>query len=205
MEIILFGLSKKNKINGHRYIYLCTSSLYWYDYHHKKIEVECSYCHQKKEILYKNRWYNKFGEYCSNDCREKHYNELVDTIENEDLWISESEHLGIPGDNDYHMVGYIYKITNKKTLKCYVGKTIKPPIFRWWQHLKVDGKFERANISDLVFEVLEIVTYVSEIENGKYKSGSEKLSDREAYYIHLYDCIEEGYNLKNELELETKN
>lgn len=202
MEIIIFGLSKKNKINGHRYFYLCESSLYWYDYHHKKIEIECSYCHKKAEMLYRKKIYNKFGDYCSYECMEKHYKELVNTIENENLWVSEDEHLGIPKDNDYNLVGYIYKITNKNTLKCYIGKTIKPPLFRWWQHLKVDKKFERANITDLAFEVLELVTYKEELEKDKYKSGSEKLSDREAFYIHLFDCIEEGYNIKNELEKE---
>jgi len=186
--------------NNNRYFYLTDSSLYWYEYHHKTTKIICDYCNKEIEILEKDKIHNKFGEYCSYECKEKHYNELVNTIDNEDLWISEAEHLGVPKDNDYNLVGYIYKITNKHTLKCYVGKTIKPPIFRWWQHLKVDGKFERANISDLVFEVLEIVTYEEKKENKKYKCGADKLSDKEAYYIKLYNCIEEGYNIKNELE-----
>jgi uncharacterized protein YneR len=191
-----FARSKKDN----RYFYLTDSSLYWYEYHHKKIDIKCDYCGKETQILQKNRIHNKFGEYCSRDCMEKHYDELVNTIENENLWISETDHLGIPKDNDYNLIGYIYKITNKNTLKCYIGKTIKPPLFRWWQHLKVDNKFERANISDLVFEVLEIVTYDEKIEKNKYQSGGEKLSRREAYYIHLFDCLEEGYNIKNEIE-----
>ena len=134
------------------------------------------------------------------ECRNNHYDELVNTIDNDNLFIDETDHVGIPKDDDYQLVGYIYRITNKNTLKCYVGKTIKPPLFRWWQHLKVDGKFERANVSDLVFEVLEIVTYDSVKEKDRYKSGGDKLSSREAHYINLYDCIEEGYNIKNEIE-----
>ena len=196
-----FKLSKKNKSNGNRYFYLCDSSLYWYEYHNKEIKIICDYCKNEKIIKgRKNQIYNKFGEYCSMECMQKHYDELVNTIENENLWISENDHLGVPKDNDYNIVGYIYMITNKKTLKCYVGKTIKPPLFRWWQHLKVDNKFERSNISDLVFEVLEIVTYDEKIEKDKYKSGGDKLSRREAYYIHLFNCLEEGYNIKNEIE-----
>lgn len=198
-----FKLSKSNKVNGSRYFYLCDSSLYWYEYHNKEIHIVCDYCKQEKIIKGRKRQiHNKFGEYCSRECCDKHYDELVNTIENEDLWISDTEHLGVPKDNDYNIVGYIYRITNKNTLKSYVGKTIKTPLFRWWQHLKVDGKFERVNISDLVFEVLEIVTFDKDIEKEKYKCGGDKLSDREAHYIHLFNCLEEGYNIKNELEKE---
>lgn len=196
-----FKLSKNNKVNGHRYFYLCDSSSYWYEYHHKEVHIICDYCHKETVIIgLKNQIYNRFGEYCSRECCNKHYDELVNTIENEGMYISETDHLGIPKDYDDKLVGYIYKITNKYTLKCYIGKTIKPPLFRWWQHLKVDGKFERANVSDLVFEVLEIVTYDEEKEKEKYKCGADKLSDREAHFINLYNCIEEGYNIKKETE-----
>lgn len=196
-----FKLGKNNKKNGHKYFYLCDSSLYWYEYHHEQIYITCDYCNKQKTIIgRKNQISNKFGDYCSMECRNKHYDELVNTIDNDNLFIDETDHVGIPKDDDYQLVGYIYRITNKNTLKCYVGKTIKPPLFRWWQHLKVDGKFERANVSDLVFEVLEIVTYDSIKEKYRYKSGGDKLSSREAHYINLYDCIEEGYNIKNEIE-----
>ena len=190
-----------NKTNGSKYFYLTESSLYWYEWHHKKIKIECDYCHKIAEIPIKKRFHNKFGEYCSIECQEKHYEELVNTIDNENLWINEDDHLGVPKDNDLNIIGYIYKITNKNTLKCYVGKTIKPPLFRWWQHLKVDNKFEKSNISDLVFECLEIVTYDEMIEKTKYHCGADKLSAREAFYIHIYECLENGYNLKNELEI----
>ena len=50
-----------------------------------------------------------------------------------------------------------------------------------------DNKFQRDNITDLVFEVLEVVL----------KPNS--LSEREQYYIELYDSVEHGYNKRNEV------
>ena len=89
----------------------------------------------------------------------------------------------------------IYRITNKKTLKSYIGKTKKPPLFRWWQHLKVQNKFEQSDITDLVFEVLEIVTYEKELESDNiYKDGEDKMARREMFYITHFNTVDEGYN-----------
>lgn len=116
-------------------------------------------------------------------------------------YIHQDDHFGIGSLNREQIIGYIYKITNKRTMASYVGQTVKPPLFRWWQHLKVDGKFEQADITELVFEVLEIVTF-NPTSDGLYENVKEKLNKREAYYIRLYDCVEEGYNAVQPKEVE---
>lgn len=78
-------------------------------------------------------------------------------------------------------------------MSCYVGQTVNAPLFRWWQHLKCDGKFEQFDLSELVFEVLEVVHYDSKTD-AAYTDAKDKLNKREASYIRLFDAVEEGYN-----------
>ena len=92
-------------------------------------------------------------------------------------------------------MGYIYRITNKRTLNSYVGRTIKPPLFRWWQHLEVDGKFSESDLSELLFEVIEIVYFGDDpLDLIRYTKEDDKLNERERYYIDYYELVENGFN-----------
>ncbi|HIW32430.1 MAG TPA: GIY-YIG nuclease family protein, partial [Candidatus Paenibacillus intestinavium] len=178
----------KNPTIDNNYIYLTESDRYWYDRQYKEIEITCNGCMETKKIIgAKNIHLFQNNEYCSEECREAAKTEYYQE------YISENDHVGLSRYKDDEVTGYIYKITNKRNMKCYVGQTIKPALFRWWQHLKIEKKFEQVDISDLVFEVLEVVTY--NINADKlYANAKDKLNKREAFYISLFDSVEEGYN-----------
>lgn len=191
----------KNATDGTKYFYLMPSDIYWYNKEHKEHSLVCEFC--KKDYIqvgdtYKSRKYNLNGKsICSEECQTGYRQQLDDeynTMSNDNYWVDEDKH---PLTNPrFELAGYIYKITNKRLMKSYVGKTIKPPVFRWWQHLAVDDKFEQHNLSDLVFEVLEVV-YFNEKNDWdliSYGTKEEKLSQKERYYINYYDAIENGYN-----------
>lgn len=190
----------KNAVKGEKYFYLMSSNKYWYDRHYKEFNCVCENCgksfvrvgdtHKSKILNYRDK------DICSIEChveyKEKLYKQY-NSIENEEYWIDESSH---PLTNkDKKLIGYIYRITNKKTMMSYIGKTTKPPLFRWWQHLKVDGKFEQENLTELLFEVIEIVYWKDDpMDEIRFNNGNEKLSFRERYFIELYDLVDEGYN-----------
>ena len=190
---------RKPKYSNHKdkYYYLAESNSYWYKYHHEQYEYRCDVCGKEVIIHGEKNLYplkNKYGQYCSEHCKKIHTQKMLEIKKQECPWINENDHILVK-DKDKNLVGYIYRITNKHSLKSYIGKTIKPPLFRWWQHLKSDCKFERDNISDLVFEVLEIVTYDKNIESSLYKSGEEKLARREMFYITHFDTKDHGFNV----------
>ena len=176
------------------------SSLYWYDKHYKEYNLICEHCGKSYVQVgdtYKSKKFNVHRKnICSLECKIGYEQKLKDeynTIDNENYWVSDSEH---PLTNkSKSLVGYIYRITNKRTLNSYVGKTIKPPLFRWWQHLSVDNKFEQSDLTELLFEVIEIVYFdKDELLDNKYTNGDDKLSERERYYIDYYDTVNNGFN-----------
>lgn len=174
-----------------QYLWLTESDEYWYDYHNATVTIECANCHEVKTIIGKRNLHQYVDDvFCSLACKT----EKVKLNRSE--WISESDHVLTSIDEKKEkLIGYIYKITNKRTMDSYVGQTYKAPLFRWWQHLK-GGRFEGAEISDLVFEVLEVVSFNRNDEDEilKYIDGNNKLNKREAFYIELYDCVNEGFN-----------
>lgn len=188
----------KNAAVGTRYLYLTDSTAHWYEYHHGTFTVHCSNCaseftvHGEKNIIKNHK-----GQYCSDDCKETYMQMLSDNSD----WINEEDHVGLGTYDKTQVIGYIYKITNKVTMKSYVGQTVNPALFRWWQHLKVDKKFEQVDITELVFEVIEIVDFNPKTD-GIYSDAKDKLNKREAYYIRLYNCVEEGYNAVQPKEFE---
>lgn len=178
---------KKTKmmISGEKYYYLADSNEYWYKFHHEKYHMKCDVCGKEFDIEGSRRLYsfkNKYGTYCSDECKER----IIKLVKQNNPWIREDDHIGIPKDKEANLAGYIYRITNKKSLKSYIGKTRNAPLFRWWQHLKISGKFDNHNISDLVFEVLEIVVYDEEnpTDTHNYSSKEDKLACREMFYIN---------------------
>lgn len=170
------------------YIYLTESDRYWYERQYKEVEITCNGCLEIKLIVgTKNIQLFQNNEYCSVECRDEAKKEYFQE------YVSESDHVGLSRYKVDEVTGYIYKITNKSTMKSYIGQTIKPALFRWWQHLKIDKKFEQEEISELVFEVLEVVTYNSNTDTI-YINAKDKLNKREAFYIRIFNSVEEGYN-----------
>lgn len=90
-------------------------------------------------------------------------------------------------------MAYIYKITNKLNNKAYIGKTLKiNPKDRFIEHMQESKKqrsskralyraFNKYGEANFNFEILE------EIEDCK-------ASEREIFYIELYDTYRNGYN-----------
>ena len=88
----------------------------------------------------------------------------------------------------------IYKVTNIQTKECYIGKSVNVGT-RWQNHIKsacglegvADSMFQRAlkkyGIDQFTFELLEEVPKAN-------------LTEREKYYITLFDTTKFGYNMK---------
>lgn len=92
-------------------------------------------------------------------------------------------------------MGYIYKITCKTTQKIYIGKSESTVEERWKGHCRAafleshgdyNFPFHRAirkyGINDFIVETID------ECNN------SEKLKEKEIYWISYYNSYEEGYN-----------
>lgn len=140
-------------------------------------EWVCDSCEQKQlnkfdvpVINYNNK------EFCSYECRNNFINKNIDEL-----------------DSPYYDKGitYIYKITQKSTNKCYIGKTINFPFFRWWNHYQHSTspfgmELKNSDITDWNFEILEV------LEN---KSDHEVFTI-ETNYIKLYESNQEekGFN-----------
>lgn len=141
--------------------------------------VECKECGNKfrRIDLYNDSCTSYKGtEYCSDKCHKSYKNRVeIDTIEKG--WDSNGN------------LPVIYKITNIKTGKCYIGQTQQSFTLRWWQHIKWGNsacKFHQAmiegEITDWTFQVIEVC------------KDKTKLNEREQFYINKFNSIEQGYN-----------
>lgn len=87
-------------------------------------------------------------------------------------------------------INYIYKITEKSTNKCYIGKTRNAPFFRWWNHLNHSGTpfglyLHQTKLSNWTFEVLEELPHdISDSEILRIESE----------YIVKFNSINNGFN-----------
>lgn len=111
-------------------------------------------------------------------------------------------------DNDALIGGaipVIYKITNKTTGKCYIGKTSQVFTLRWYQHFfqlgtnKFHDAIKNSKVSDWLFEIQEIIIFPEHIREEKnmytYLDVREKyITERERHWINHYNSIEDGYN-----------
>jgi group I intron endonuclease len=95
-------------------------------------------------------------------------------------------------------MGYIYKITNIITGKCYIGETIQHDYKkRWRQHEQAgeDMPLHRAikdkGIEKFSFEVIKTVEYIDE----------QHLLIIESCYMDKYDSICNGYNTKHGVDM----
>lgn len=84
------------------------------------------------------------------------------------------------------VAGYVYKITNKKNKKSYIGITTRNPKKRWKEHLSADTYLGRAirKYGDSNFSFKEL----------DKASSLNELVELEKGYIELFDSFKNGYN-----------
>lgn len=179
--------------NKDKYFYMCDSNKFYY------IEIndfECKFCGKKQDYKGMNSTHIENG-FCSYECMVRYNKIKKDLYENE---LSKYLDEDVENKNNYisyyssQRIGYIYLITNKIKNKVYVGQTTQEPLFRWWQHLKDEKKFEIKDLTDLKFEVLEKI----DIGENNYTKLKQILFEKEDYYIELYNSLEpNGYNKIN--------
>ena len=138
--------------------------------------------------------FGQYGDFCSKVCYDLYNYENFDFsryIQSKDFNALEW--------TDCNPV--IYRIHNKKNDKNYVGQTIRSFTLRWWEHYKVWIKYQKDNITDFEFSVLE------EFTKEQVKDNENLLSEREQYWIDYYNALDEekGYNSRREVaELKSK-
>lgn len=94
----------------------------------------------------------------------------------------------------------IYRITNKRTGMCYIGKTRQVFTLRWYQHFfqASETKFHKAvkgtPVTDWTFEVLEVVLITEEFRGKGTAEIDRFICSREKHYIAMYDSVQNGYN-----------
>lgn len=154
----------------------------------KLFEIQpCSHCGTEFRVI---DLYNDANTHTNSFCSDKCANDS-------------RELRRIEYNENYHMNGnhlpVIYKITNKITDMCYVGKTNQAFTLRWYQHFfqgsgtKFHEAIKEHTIENWLFEVIEIV----KIESGDFKNRDEAdkfIIEREQYWIKTYNTIEKGYN-----------
>jgi len=189
---------KETKNDKAQFFYVVIFPLYQHEINLiKQGNWKCDHCghiHENKYI-YKPLVSRKFeGKmFCGNDyntgndivslpdCYEKWKKEVV--FKNSDL-LDDLNYINIDSLN------YIYKITEKATNKCYVGKTKNAPFFRWWNHLKHSNSpfgiyLKQTKLSDWTFEVLEELP-CNIPDSAVFKIESE--------YMLKFNSINNGFN-----------
>lgn len=156
---------------------------------HKLFERrECNLCGDGFYVIDKyndEHQFYKGWEYCSDLCRDEHKQILSAE------W-SERNEL-----NGSHQP-VVYKITNKNSGKCYIGKTSQPFTLRWYQHFfhnkgnKFHKEISNSSLSDWIFEVQEVIKVPEEIKSRS--DINTYILERERFWINHYDSINEGYN-----------
>ena len=135
--------------------------------------IECKQCGKeyRKIDTYNLNLFSDI-EFCSSNCR--------DVFRGSNF---------IPSEFN-NSVPVIYRISEKKTGMCYVGKTIRSFTRRWWEHLKsTDGckfhkRLQETELTDWLFEVVEVIPNGTESE----------IFEAETKWINKMDSIECGYN-----------
>lgn len=170
----------------------------------------CEYCGHIHENKYISRpvTSRKFeGKiFCGKDYKTG--NDIVETPDCYEKWKREVafKNSDLPDDLNYINVdslNYIYKVTEKSTGKCYIGKTRNAPFFRWWNHLTHSNSpfgiyLRDSKLSNWTFEVLE------ELPSNMPDSDIFKI---ESDYIIKFDSINNGFNsvISNKKAIETNN
>lgn len=177
-----------------------------YDYEKKQLLEStawiCDYCGQNHKNTYLSRprmQERLFGDkkFCKNEedyCISQYKKDYYKNSE-------------LPDDDNFIKKDspiYIYKITEKSSTKCYVGKTKNAPFFRWWNHLTHSCSpfgihLRQTKLSDWSFEVLqELSCYTTEKDVLRIESE----------YIKQFNSIQYGFNTlisNKDVMCETKN
>jgi len=163
-------------------------------YTRRLFEVQtCGYCNCQFTVIEKYTINEPGGgfEFCSSECARMKRAES-DFIFGNETW------------RDSPPV--IYRITNKATGQCYIGKTRQAFTLRWYQHFfqAKDTKFHKAikmtQITEWTFEVIEVVT----LPNTSHISAADLdayLTEREAYHIAMHQSAVTGYNTQGPAEI----
>jgi len=189
---------KETKNDKAQFFYVVIFPLYQHEIDLiKKGEWKCDYCghtHENRYIsrpLISKKYDGKI--FCGSDYKTG--NDIVSEPDCYEKWKKEVafKDVDLPDDLNYiniDSLNYIYKITEKLTGKCYIGKTRNAPFFRWWNHLKHSnsqfGTYLRTTkLSDWTFEVLEeLPSNISDVEVFKVESK----------YINEFNSINNGFN-----------
>lgn len=144
--------------------------------------VNCKKCGNEFRLIDKYMIGNEGGgsEYCSGEC-----------------W-KEAHEFGEYRIDYGSQKPIIYKITNKQTEMCYIGKTTQIFTLRWYQHFFQTGttKFHQAitntSVCDWVFEILEVIEFPEGCNSSQEKAAI--VFNKETEYIKRFNSIEKGYN-----------
>ena len=149
---------------------------------------ECKQCGTTYRVIDKYNDHNcqyKGFDYCSQSCKESAYKIEAFVRNAENVLSGRSTPI-------------IYKITNKRTGKCYIGKTTQVFTLRWYQHFfhAGDNKFhteiKTCDVTEWTFEVQEIVIIPDDIK--QFSDAESFITSRERHWINFFDSINNGYN-----------
>lgn len=169
-----------------QFFYLLVYPLYSYEVNLAlQGEWKCDQCEEIHPSRYHLRPYisrNLFpdkmfcGQHCYDEFKKDYYKDIE--LPDDECFIKKDS------------PNYIYKITEKSTGKCYIGKTRNAPFFRWWNHLKHSSSpfglyLSKTKLSEWIFEVLE--EFPAEYEDSK-------IFEIESKYILQFDSLNNGFN-----------
>ncbi len=160
---------------------------YWEIKQLKSGRWSCSHCQREFENMYIKKCYQPICQqdynklFCDRQCYERYKIASVRT---------DVELLDNPNYIKESNPNYIYKITEKVTGKCYIGKTKNAPFFRWWEHLTHSSSpfglyLSSTPLANWNFEI---------IEELPANVSDEIVFQTETKYIKKYNSIENGFN-----------
>lgn len=171
-----------------QFFYVVIYPLYNYEIEQLDKSWKCEYCGQEYSNTYENKPFQKDRLYKDLKFCRSEENHCFESYKND-------KNKGIEMPDDEHFIkenspNSIYKITEKSTNKCYIGKTRNAPFFRWWNHLTHScspfGSYLRGTkLTDWTFEVIEELP--SDIDDSE-------VFKIETSYMHKFDSINNGFN-----------
>ena len=87
---------------------------------------------------------------------------------------------------------YIYKITNKKNQKIYIGKTLLTPEARFKEHIKDHYKEEEGNRP--LYRAMKKYGIENFFVETVEECEEKDINEREKYWIEYYGSFKNGYN-----------